>query len=428
MQVGDFWRLAKNRAVLTIADQGVVSAANFAATIIVGRFCSKEELGIYALGFTLVLLAQNTQQSLVTSAYMVFSPKMDRDARHAYTGSMVIHHAVIALLCLVAFSCAALILQRSASPELAPLLWTLSLASGAILLKELARQMSFAALRIHIALLLDSIFSIVQVSGMLILALVGVLTGASAYWVLGLAGLLSGLTWLMARGKSFRIEGSRIVPDFQSNWLFSRWIFATNLAFIASNQVYPWLLLTFHGTTANGEFGACYTIVMLTNPFILGVGNFLAPRTVHALTDEGLPAMDRVVRKASLFFLVLLGAFALSMLVLGDWVLYVLFGPNYLGLSVTVALLAASQLAFSLNIPLNHGLNALERPDVAFKALLCSLVVTATLGVWLVWRFGPPGVALGLLCGNSAALLYTQYIYRHTLHRIRREKGEAKRD
>ena len=423
MQVGDVWRLAKNRAVLTIADQGVVSAANFAATIIVGRFCSKEELGIYALGFTLVLLAQNTQQSLVTSAYMVFSPKMDRDERHAYTGSMVMHHAAIAALCLVAFSSAGLILQRSGRADLAPLLWTLSLASGAVLLKELARQMSFAAMRIHIALLLDSLFSVVQVSGMLLLALVGVLSGSSAYWVLGLAGLISGLTWLIARGRTFRIEKHRIVPDFQRNWRFSQWIFATNLAFIASNQVYPWLLLTFHGTAANGDFGASYTIIMLTNPFILGVGNFLAPRTVHALTDEGVAAMARVVRKASLFFLVLMGGFALSMLVLGDWVLYLLFGPKYIGLSVTVALLAASQLTFSLNIPLNHGLNALERPDVAFRALLCSLVVTATLGVWLVWQWGPPGVALGLLCGNSAALIYTQSVYRMMLRRIRREEG-----
>lgn len=425
MQVGDLWRLAKSRAALTIADQGIVSAANFAATIIVGRFCSKEELGIYALGFTLVLLAQNTQQSLVTSAYMVFSPKMDREERHAYTGSMVMHHALIAGICLVAFSCAAIILQPTGNAALAPLLWTLAIASGAILLKELARQMSFAALRIHIAFLLDSIFAVTQVSGMLLLALAGVLSGSNAYWVLGLAGLISGLTWLIARGKTFQVEKHRIASDFQRNWLFSRWIFATNLAFIASNQLYPWLLLTFHGTTANGEFGACYTIVMLTNPFILGVGNFLAPRSVHALTDEGVPAMDRVVRMASLFFLVLMGSFALSMLLMGDWVLYLLFGPKYLGLSATVALLAASQLAFSLNIPLNHGLNALERPEVAFKALLCSLVVTATLGVWLVWRFGPPGVALGLLCGNSAALIFTQSVYRMTLRRIRREEGDA---
>jgi len=425
LQLAALWRLATSKAAITIADQGVVSAANFAATIIVGRSCSKEELGIYALGFTLVLLAQNTQQSLVTSAYMVFSPKMERAERHVYTGSMVVHHLVIAVLGMIAFGVAGTALYFTSGAPLSPLLWTLAVVIGAILFKELARQMSFAALRIKTALALDSLFSVLQVSGLLVLAMVGVLSGSNAYWILGAAAVIAGLCWLAARFRSFSIEPTRIVPDFRSNWIFSRWIFGTNLAFIASNQVYPWLLVTFHGTAANGEFGASYSIVMFTNPFILGLGNFLAPKTVHALADEGPAAMHRVVRFACLFFLVLMGGFALSMVFLGDWVLGVLFGGQYVGLGTTVALLAASQLVFSLIIPFNHGLNALEQPQVAFKALLFSLAVTATLGVWLVWQFGPAGVALGLLCGNSAALLYTQWVYRRALRNLLSGGGQV---
>ena len=36
--------------ILGITDQGVTSAGNFFITIIIGRICSKEQLGIYMLG------------------------------------------------------------------------------------------------------------------------------------------------------------------------------------------------------------------------------------------------------------------------------------------------------------------------------------------------------------------------------------------
>ncbi|HEX71760.1 MAG TPA: hypothetical protein ENN65_00375, partial [Candidatus Hydrogenedentes bacterium] len=41
--------VAGGQAALTIADQGIVSSANFATSIIIGRMCSKEEFGLYLL-------------------------------------------------------------------------------------------------------------------------------------------------------------------------------------------------------------------------------------------------------------------------------------------------------------------------------------------------------------------------------------------
>ncbi|HEX71717.1 MAG TPA: hypothetical protein ENN65_00160, partial [Candidatus Hydrogenedentes bacterium] len=130
--------------------------------------------------------------------------------------------------------------------------------------------------------------------------------------------------------------------------------------------------------------------------------------TVHALTENGPQAMRRVVRLADLFFLAGIGGFAVLMFFAGEWVLTLFYGQKYAGHGAVVVVLGVVQVAWALTVPANFGLNALERPDIAFKSLLLSLGVMVTVGVWLVWAYGPMGVAFGLLAGNIAACVFTR--------------------
>src|SRR5690348_9631784 len=43
-----------HQGIISLADQAVASATNFATGIIIARACSKEELGLYMLGFSLI--------------------------------------------------------------------------------------------------------------------------------------------------------------------------------------------------------------------------------------------------------------------------------------------------------------------------------------------------------------------------------------
>ena len=45
-----------HQSIISLADQAVSSATNFATGIIIARACSKEELGLYMLGFSLIFL------------------------------------------------------------------------------------------------------------------------------------------------------------------------------------------------------------------------------------------------------------------------------------------------------------------------------------------------------------------------------------
>ena len=67
---------ALHQGIISLADQAVASATNFVTGIIIARTCSKEELGLYMLGFSLILLMTDFQTSLITTPYMVYAPRL----------------------------------------------------------------------------------------------------------------------------------------------------------------------------------------------------------------------------------------------------------------------------------------------------------------------------------------------------------------
>jgi O-antigen/teichoic acid export membrane protein len=397
-------------------DQGVVSIANFLTGIIVARTCTKHDFGLYAVVMTLALAASNFQQALIAGPYTVYMRKHAGENARPYAGSVLIHQFLLSITLALGLLLAAAILQLIPDrADLGHVILALAAAIVFILLREFARQFSFAELASHHALAIDLVVVTVQVTSLAALAWTGAMTASRAYLVWGIAAACGGLGWLGVRHALFSPQRKRIRRDFSENWTYARWVVAQCIVFILGVQVYPWFLLHHHGEAANGALAACMGVVFLANPFVLGLGNFIAPRAVHALHDHGLPGLRRVVRRFCLFFLASMGGFALLLCLAGDFILQIIYTQKYAGHGIAIAILAISQWIWAITIPINYGLNALERPDAAFKSLAISTVFSLTAGFLLVREFAETGVALGLLCSNTIAFLYNSLTYRRVL-------------
>ena len=409
--------LARSRAVLTLLDQAVMSGGNFLMQILLARTLAKSELGLYGVGFTVVQFLLNTQASLVTAAYMVFSPKLDEAERIRYAGSTRIHQGIIAVCATAALLAAAgIVFFTGGDHALATVLLCQSLLLYFTLFRDYARQLSFAGLRVTEALGLDTVFVVTQFLAVGALAWQHQLTAPWAFLAIGSASLVAVISWRLTTAQRFAADRVHARADWSKNWHFSRWIFGTNLAFLASNLAYPWVLYTFRGPEANGVLQACLIVgFQLINPFILGIGNFLAPRTAHALHEGGLPALKTVVRNVDVLFAVVVGGYFLALLLGGQWVLDIVTKGKYPGAAPVVHCLALGQVFFALTITANHALNALEQPNIAFQALLIASLVTWTAGVWMVWQYGPLGAAAGQALGGFAALAYTRWRFQRAV-------------
>jgi len=396
-----FGDAAVRQGVWALTDQTLVSGASFLTTLMIARACGADELGIYSLGATMVLLASAFHTSLVSLPFTMFVNRLDGQRRAEYAGSVLVHHFGLCVVALAMLGAAA-IPAGWAAPRLAPVTWMLSGVIAMLLLREFARRWALAHLRLGAALALDAATVVLQLGGLGWLMASGRLSALNAYATVGLACGATGLAWLVLARRSFAFRWSSAVRELRRSWNFGRWVLAASVTWLIQGYIMHWLLGSVLGAGATGVLAASMTLVMFFNPFLVAVNNLVAPRSAIALAHEGPSGLNRVLGKAILVVGSAVIAYAVLIVLVGDRAMQLLYGGAYAGHGHLLTVLVLGLLVSVLSGPAENGLWALERTDLSFWANLAGLAVTLGLGwPWLV-RWGILGGAYAMLAGNLA--------------------------
>jgi O-antigen/teichoic acid export membrane protein len=401
------------RSVVALFDQCVVSGTRFATTLVVGRVCGPEELGIFSLAMMPVFLLALMQEALVATPFMVHLRRRSGDARRRYVGSMIAMHAVLAATVFVTLAIAALVMPEFETlARWAPLAAVLSVVVPLTLLWEVARRYCFARLKMGHAALLDVTLAAIQLAGFALLAIIGRLTAVSALSVIAIGCGLVGLTWLILirRQLAFRFRNMRL--HAVRHWRFGRWLFASQAMGLLHGITPEWFLVVLMGTVATGTFAACHMLVLLPNPFIYGIGNLLVPRAAEAMNQGGPRKVAALVWPATLAMTALLATYAVVVALGGDVIVQLIFGGKYAGNGLTVALLGLCPIAGAATATTSAGLIAIGRPQAVFQARIVGLVVTVLTMPIAIIAWGIPGAALVTALGNCTAALLQAYTFR----------------
>jgi O-antigen/teichoic acid export membrane protein len=387
-----------------VVNQGVVSLNNFFTGVIIGRSCSKDEFGLYMLGFSIVLVVIDLQASLVSTPYMVYSPHLKGRRLRLYAGSSLIHEVALSTVVMIALAAWGAALSFGFGPVgLARVIWALVAVISFIMCREFVRRVCFADLRMEIALLFDICVAAVQIAGLVFLYRLGILSADRAYWVIGSACGIAGAGWLLLNRKSFVLGISQAISHFGHNWKFGKWVFASAVLWTVSMNLYPWFLTFFHGTASAGVWAACLGVMALVNVPLLGMQNFLGPKIANIYAEGGANALRRFVFKASLFLLIVMSILCWALFVAADPLLGLFYGAKYTGNGLVVFVLALGLVAASVAFSFSRALFAIERSDTDFKVNFVSLFILFVFGIWLVRSLGPLGAASGLLLANVTA-------------------------
>lgn len=385
-----------------LGDQVVVSATNFLTGVIIARAFGKDQFGLYILGYSIIIIILEIHNSFISSPYTINSAHLRAGALAHYTGSVLILVIGLSVLCSICLISAGAVASHGGGPrETAPILCALSVIMGSILLKEYGRRVCFAQLKIRIAFLLDVIVSVTQISGLFLLTLLGFLSITYVYWVMGVASGTAAMIWLIAWRKQLVLQLSGVARTLRETWSFGTWVLGGNLTFLLAQQLYPWYLSWFNGVEPTGDLAACLGILAIINPLISGIGNFLGPKTASA-SIEGANELWRVVFKTTLFLSAAIGLFCLAIIFLGEHIMILIYGKQYIGSSRILSILAISFFASNFTLAVGFGFWAIGRPDINCKINLIALGITLTLGLWLVKAFGILGVAYGFLFASAA--------------------------
>ena len=171
----------------------------------------------------------------------------------------------------------------------------LALAAPLMLVREFARQMSFAHLELKRATALDVAAAGLQFVALFVLAACGYLTVTTTLATLAVASGIATVGWLATSRQGMLARASATVSDWVHNWGFSRWALASQLLASTTPYVMPWVIAATHGEAQTGLLGACMTLVGLSNTFLQGLCNFLSPRAAQAIVSAELFRENRTV-------------------------------------------------------------------------------------------------------------------------------------
>lgn len=392
---------ALHQSALSLADQAVASVTNFLTGIIIARACSKDELGLYMLGYSLVLFVTDMQTSLIATPYMVYAPRLKGHAHALYTGSTLIHQLVFCIVTMLGVLCGAVAVTNGVGPRaLGPVLWALILVIALMMLREFARRVCFTRLKLKAAFLLDTCIACGQIGGLLVLAHFGLLSASRAYWVVGLVCGIAVLGWLWSERACYDARMGESLADFNKNWVLGKWVFASGLVWAISMNIYPWLLAAFRDVASTGVWAACFGTVSIGGPAIVGLQNLIGPKIANEYATHGHRALYRLVLRITAGVAALLSLLCLVIFIWGDRLVVLLYGHHYAGNSLVVRVLALNALVTAVTFPFSRALFAIGRARVDFVVNFAALFIMVTVGLWLVRAFGPIGAAFGLLGAN----------------------------
>ena len=396
----------------SLASQAINSATNFFTGILIGRLCSKEEYGLYALGFTLVMIFNDFQTAFISTPYMVYSPRLSGDEKREYTGSTLVHQLFFSALASIMLLAGLGIVSLGIGPEgLIKVLKILSVVAVFIMLKEFIRQISFATLNTKASFLIDSSAALIQIGSLSLLAYLEILTAERAFIAVGIACGLTSLVWLIANKATFLLRSKNALPDFLRNWTFVKWVIASHILWVSTMSLYPWFIAAFLGVEANGVWAACLSIIMIGNLICVAVQNMLGPNIIHAKVQGGVLEMRNVVLKGAIIFALITIVICIFFIVAGDLLVVLFYGQKYDGNGLIVSILALNLVVQSSTFPFSRGLFAMERADIDF-ILNIAVIFSLIFGVWLVSIYGLLGAACGLLVANSLSVLLRGLVFR----------------
>jgi O-antigen/teichoic acid export membrane protein len=134
---------------------------------------------------------------------------------------------------------------------------------------------------------------------------------------------------------------------------------------------------------------------------VIGMCNFLTPKTAQAFAHEGSAGLGRVLRKATLVFIVSLGMFCLIATLFGNYLALIVYGAKYHGAGPIIAVLSAATLLDALGLTANNGLWAIDRPAANVPSDIVQTIVTLGMALWFVLPLGPLGIAIAMVIGRT---------------------------
>jgi O-antigen/teichoic acid export membrane protein len=387
--------------IFSLVDQALVSGTSFLTTFMVARFSTAGELGVYAVGISVLVSLLAFQDSLILQPYTIRLHSSGRRLAD-HEGASLIFSVVVSLgSALVMIVAASAALAWGGASDLLAMTFVVAAVVPFVLTREFARRTAIAQLEMPRAVILDAAVAFIQLAALAILGITGRMSATTACATLGGVNGIVAVGWLCWARHTLNLRPRAAKTSLAETWDLGKWLLVGRVTVQVQGYIIYWITMVMAGAVTTGVLAACMSIVNVSTPLILALGNVMVPRSVLAWRNEGGPGLWHEATRNALRFAGVIAPFCILMLFGGEALVQRLYpGSEYQGSGVVVAVLAFATFATALGGPASFALATMERPRPIVIVGLIGAVLSVGLVALSMMTWGLLGAAFGLLAGN----------------------------
>ena len=337
---------------IAVADQALQSLTNLLSSLFILRFSSKEEYGVFSIGFASILLIIGAIHALILLQMTVIAPEKKAHERDQYFGSMLI--AMYALLALLAVILFIFVLAGTnwISQDYRKLILIIAFSSPGLLTLEFMRQYHYFFGLPHRVLLIDFAYFISYFAALSIyvfldfkdIHLLTIAINGCIAFLFGIGGMMYSSS-ISIKNAMYDAWDSFIYAWEQGAWALGG-VFVSQL----QGQGYIFLLAILKGPLMVAEMNAARLFISPLLVMSTGLSKVMLPKMALLKADGNENEAIRLALKVLFLTIGLIFIYMLAISIGWGWIDELASGKGYQNLWVPVSLWGIVYLFHSISI------------------------------------------------------------------------------
>lgn len=381
----------------TLADQGMVSLANFLTIFLFARSLDPEAFGMVALVLASAQMLMALQTSMIGQVHNVIGPGRDASRLSSLTGSLTVSLLVLSSgVGLVVIGVGAIGTVTAPGTAIGSICIAMAALMTPWMIQDGVRRMLYTDRHT-----VGIVASDVVCYGSMLAGSVAMAGGAipatfhtsmAVLSVSAAAGAAVGLAMIRRSGARFIAASWR--EDARESWKLARYLVSGEALRALQGNVTTWIVAGAAGLPALGAYRAAVQLVNVLNPLQHAAGLYL-PSAASARWNEGESGYTSWFRKRAAVVLLPFGVIAIGLAVLADPLVDLAYGGRYDGFPVAwlLAVSAIGRFFLAARGITHMGLVASGKPRIVVIDSILEGVMLAAIGTPLILRFGVQGAA-----------------------------------
>ncbi len=401
---------------ITILDQGLLSATNFTINLLLIRNTAPNEYGLYALAFSTILLFIGVQNAIVTTPMTVLGPKKNERDRARFVGELLPGQYVIWLpMLLLALIFSELLLRFGFDDFEVAVVRIICFTVFFVLLREFFRRVFFLYLLPQFVLLLDFIYAVTFIGGVLLAITVFKISAITALSAMSTACFLL-VPVALATGKKKLTLQIRFRPGvLRETWVHGKFALMGVIFTWIHNRAFLFLLSGIKDNAAVADIDSIRLVFMPVQIVMTSISAILKPRGAAILATGN---KRRFFKIASIYMLLTCTAAII-------YIIGMLLSFNFFSLSLfkreianSAEILVLWGVKFGLQacmLILTVSYQVLEQFKQLFKIGAIAACVSIFSTYYGIGFLGAPGSLFGPIAGEICYILLLLYFARREI-------------